>query len=61
MSSVSLLLQILILYKLMGSLNCYRQKKTKKTQSANFLLEEFLRVIGCVDKKTEELRITRRA
>lgn len=44
MSSVGLLLQILILYKLMGLFNCHRQKKT---QSASFLPEDFfLRVVG---------------
>lgn len=45
MSSLGLLLQILILYKLMGLFNCHRQKK--KTHSASFLPDDFfLRVIG---------------
>lgn len=44
MSSVGLLLQILILYKLMGLFNCHRQKKTP---SASFLPDDFfLRVVG---------------
>lgn len=44
MSSVRLLLQILILYKLMGLFSCHRRKKT---QSASILPDDFfLRVVG---------------
>lgn len=43
MSSVGLLLQILILYKMMGLFNCHRQRK----DSASFLPDNFfLRMVG---------------